>query len=213
MKDPARPKSRRRGQLTRRFTLLLMRLGITSEMVAVSGMGLGILAGIAFMATGETTRPNLCWALGAAFCLLRIVAIRLDRALEPASLRQSREEEFYNELPERVSDAVTLIGFGFAVDSNPWLGLGSALAAIFSAYIRSIASSRESGRKIASLGLMKRRHRLFLLAGASFLTISGVPRHWSDTFLPLPQIVLWIVIAGCLVTVILRWTHLRGIKL
>lgn len=189
-----------------------MRFGVTSEMVAIAGMGLGILAGVAFMATGESESPNFFWGLGGIFCLLRIVFIRLDRALEPASLRQSREEEFYNELPERVSDAVTLIGFGFAVHSSPWLGLAAALSAIFSAYIRTMAASRPGGRKIGSAGIMRRRDRLFLLAGASILMILDLPGPRVELPLPLPHLILCTIIVGCLLTVLLRWLHLRAIK-
>ena len=52
MTELSRTKSRRRLQLTRRFTLLLMGMGISSETVAIIGMLLGILAGVSFMATG-----------------------------------------------------------------------------------------------------------------------------------------------------------------
>lgn len=210
MTEISRTKSRRRLQLTRRFTLLLMGMGISSEAVAIIGMLLGILAGASFMATGESVNPILFWSLGLAFCVLRILCIRLDRMLQPASSRQSLEEVFFNELPERVSDAVTLIGFGFAIESSPWLGLAAALSAIFSAYIRSIAFSRGAGRKSASSGPMTRIHRLMLLSLTSILMILEVP---SDHFTTsIPQIALWVIIFGCGLTVAIRWFGMKGIK-
>lgn len=210
MTDPNKPKTRRRWHFLRRLTLLLMRFGVTSEMVAVAGMGLGIFAGIAFMATGESAHPRAAWVGGIVLCLLRATAIRLDAMLQPASTRQSREDEFYNELPERVSDAVTLLGFGFASDSSPWLGLAAALAAIFSAYIRSLASARLGGRRPTGIVLMTRSQRLILLSIASGLILAGF-----STGIPggdIPEITLWTVIAGCLLTVGLRWFSLRGIR-
>lgn len=210
MTDPNKPKTRRRWQFLRRFTLLLMRIGVTSEMVAVIGMILGILAGIAFMATGEINRPRLAWGLGIGLCLLRATAIRLDGMLQPTSARQSREDEFYNELPERVSDAVTLLGFGFASDSSPWLGLAAALSAIFSAYIRSLASARLGGRRPTGIVLMTRSQRLILLSFASALILAGISTGIPGT--DIPEITLWVVIAGCLLTVCIRWFTLRGIK-
>jgi phosphatidylglycerophosphate synthase len=210
MTDPSKPKTRRRWQFLRRFTLLLMRLGVTSEMVAVIGMILGILAGVAFMATGETSHPRMAWSIGLLLCLLRALAIRLDAMLQPTSTRQSREDEFYNELPERVSDAVTLLGFGFASHSSPWLGLAAALAAIFSAYIRSLASARLGGRRPTGLVLMTRSQRLILLSLASVLILAGITTGIPGS--DVPEITLWMVIAGCLLTVCLRWFTLRGIK-
>lgn len=210
MPESAKPKLRRRWQLLRRLTLLLMRFGVTSEAVAVTGMGLGILAGIAFMATGEVGRPVAAWSIGAGLCLLRILAIRLDAMLQPVSSRQSREDEFYNELPERVSDATTLIGFGFAVDSNPWMGLVAALSAIFSAYIRSLAISRLGGAQQAGPVLMSRTHRLFLLVAASLATLLQLQSPWATA--TLAEITLSAIIAGCLITVAHRWFLLRGIR-
>ncbi|MBL9158093.1 MAG: hypothetical protein JNJ70_11500 [Verrucomicrobiales bacterium] len=210
MTDPNKLKSRRRWHFLRRFTLLLMRLGVTSEMVAVIGMILGILAGVSFMATGESSHPRLAWAIAIVLCLLRALTIRLDSMLQPTSMRQSREDEFYNELPERVSDAVTLLGFGFASDSSPWLGLAAALSAIFSAYIRSLASARLGGKRPSGLVLMTRTQRLFVLSIAAALILGGV-----STGVPgrdLPEITLVTVIAGCLLTVVIRWFSLRGIK-
>lgn len=210
MTDPNKLKSRRRWHFLRRFALMLMRLGVTSETVAVIGMVLGILAGVSFMATGESGHPRLAWSLAIVLCLLRALTIRLDTMLQPTSLRQSREDEFYNELPERVSDAVTLLGFGFASDSSPWLGLAAALSAIFSAYIRSLASSRLGGKRPTGLVLMTRSQRLFVLSAAAGLILGGI-----STGVPgrdIPEITLWTVIGGCLLTVVIRWFTLRGIK-
>ena len=210
MSDIPKPKTRRGWQLTRRLTLLLMGLGVSSEPVALIGMILGILAGAAFMATGETEVPVLFWTIGLICCVLRIFCIRIDRMLQPVSSRQSLEEVFFNELPERVSDAVTLIGFGFAIDSDPWLGLAAALSAIFSAYIRSIAFSRSNGGKSAPSGPMTRIHRLILLSLTSILMILEVPNeHFSTT---IPQIALCVVIIGCAVTVCIRWFGMKGIR-
>lgn len=210
MPSPSKPKSRRRGVFLRRTSLFLMRLGITSEMVAIFGMILGILAGTAFMATGETEHPRIGWGIGGALCLLRVIAIRLDGLLQSASERQSRDEEFYNELPERVSDAVTLLGFGFAAGSDPWLGLGAALAAIFSAYIRSLVTSRAKAGQTMRFVPMRRNQRLVLLALVSGLMIDDQPYRYENY--ELPQMALVLVIVGCLSAVCLRWFHLRAIK-
>lgn len=210
MTDIPKAKSRRGWQLTRRLALLLMGLGVPSEMIAIIGMILGILAGASFMATGESDLPVLFWSIALTCCLLRIFCIRLDRMLLPLSSRQSLEEVFFNELPERVSDAVTLIGFGFAIDSDPWLGLAAALSAIFSAYIRSIAFSRTRDGRSASSGPMTRVHRLVLLSLTSLLMILGIPDE--PLAMSVPQIALWAIVIGCAVTVCIRWFGMKGIR-
>ena len=210
MMEIPKAKTRRRPQFLRRLTVLMMRIGLTSESIAYLGMGLGILGGVAFMITGETSHPRIAWGAGAALCLFRALAIRLDLLLQPNSMRQSREEEFYNELPERVSDSLTVIGFGFAVDSSPWLGLAAALSAILSAYVRSFASARLGGRRPGGLVLMTRSQRLLLLSAASILMILEIPHPAVGA--EIPRLTLSLVIAGCIFTVFLRWIALRGIK-
>ncbi|MEM6916524.1 MAG: hypothetical protein AAF491_08160, partial [Verrucomicrobiota bacterium] len=142
MESVSRSRSRRRWQPMRRIALSLTAWGISSEMVGILGMILGILAGFSFLFTGESSSPQLFWASGMVCCLLRLACLRMDSLLYHHHNKPTMEEIFVTELPERVSDAVTLIGFGFAMQSNYWLGLASALAAIFSAYVRSIGVSR-----------------------------------------------------------------------
>lgn len=202
MKDPARARPRRRPQPLRMAAIGLMRLGVPAEVIAISGMVLGILAGASFMGTSEAQQADLFWALALLFCLLRIACIRIDSFSHPFHLLES-EDEYFKELPERVSDAVTLIGFGFASESNPWLGLAAALAAIFSAYVRSFGVQRGAAKRRASGGPMTRTHRLVLLSVVAVFMIVDLPRGHFTT--PLPQIALWVVFFGCLATVAFRW--------
>lgn len=210
MTENSKSRTRRRRQPLRRLTLFLMRLGITGEIVVVSGMILGILAGAAFMGTGETSRPDIFWAAALIMCALRIFCIKLDYQFRPLASSQYHDEVFFSELPERVSDAMTLIGFGFAANSNPWLGLAAALAAIFSAYISSIAFSRGAGRKTAFSGPMNRVNRLIILVITSSLMIFGISNERLAT--PIPEVALWVIVIGCAATVLIRWIRLRGIK-
>ena len=190
----------------RRVSIFLMGMGVTSEMVAIAGMILGILAGFSFMGTRESYNPELFWVLGAVFCVLRIACIRLDTFLHHHNSQQSVEEIFFTELPERVSDAVTIIGFGFAASSSPWLGLGSALAAIFSAYMRSLGVMRGAGKKRAAIGPMTRIHRLALISITSVLMLFPFTASLKT---PIPHIALWVMLIGCVATILLRWFKLK----
>jgi len=190
----------------RRLSLLLTSLGVSSEMVAITGMILGILAGFSFMGTREPINPELFWAVGMICCVLRISCLRIDSFLQNPHSRPSFEDIFFSELPERVSDAVTLIGFGFAADSSPWLGLAAALAAIFSAYVRSVGVQR-GARKHATSGPMTRIHRLALISATSVLMIIQFPHDRLDT--SVPRIALWVIFLGCLATIGIRWLNIQ----
>jgi len=183
-----------------------MGMGVSNEMVAIAGMILGMLAGFSFMGTREPFNPDLFWMLGAVFCLLRIACIRLDTFLHHHSFQQSVEEICFTELPERVSDAVTIIGFGFAAFSSPWLGLTSALAAIFSAYMRSLGVMRGTAKKRAAIGPMTRIHRLALISITSILMLFPFTASLKT---PIPQIALWVMLIGCVATIFLRWFKLK----
>lgn len=186
-----------------------MRLGARSESIALAGMILGILAGAAFMLTSEAVGVHQAWLFGAILCLLRIVAIKTTETLQPSQSRQSREEQFYNELPERVSDAITLMGFGFAAHSNAWLGLAAALTAIASAYARSLVSTRTNWRRYTGFVPMRRAQRLLILSAASFVLMENPDAAWEGY--SLPSLALILIVSGCLLATLLQWLRLRGI--
>ncbi|MDF1657303.1 MAG: hypothetical protein P1U58_06800 [Verrucomicrobiales bacterium] len=207
MDSASRLRIRRRWQPMRRLALSLTALGVTSEMVAITGMVLGILGGFSFLFTGESTNPSLFWGIGMICCILRIFCIRMDSLLHHHHSRVTMEEVFVTELPERVSDAVTLIGFGFAFNSNSWLGLATALAAIFSAYVRSVGVMKGAGKKSAGSGPMTRVHRLLLLSITAALMMVDFPKEHLST--PIPQIALWVILFGCAATILIRWLKLQ----
>lgn len=192
----------------RRLALSLIESGVSREAVAITGMVFGLLAGVSFVGTSEPLNPVLFWSMGLGFCILRIITTRIDAILDFQTARQTEEEVFFIELPERVSDAVTLIGFGFAMDSSPWLGLATALAAIFSAYTRSLAVMRGARPEEAATGPMTRVHRLILVSVSSILMLIDPIRERFST--PVPQIALWVILIGCVLTIAMRWLNIQG---
>lgn len=159
------------------------------------------------MGTREPFNPPLFWSLALLFCLIRLTCLRIDSYFGQTHSRHSIEEIYVTELPERVSDAVIIIGFGFAAQSNPWLALLTALAAIFSSYLRSIGYSRGAGKRISASGPMNRVHRLVLLSVTSALML--LPIAGLNSKASIPQIALWLMFFGCLVTILLRWLNLQ----
>src|SRR5207237_9841247 len=82
------------------------------------------------------SRPLIVWLGWAVLGQFRLLARLSDGMV--AVLRQvaSPVGELFNEIPDRVSDAGTLIGFGYAAGSDPLLGFVATIFAIFLAYLR-----------------------------------------------------------------------------
>src|ERR1700745_547437 len=168
----------------------------------------GIAAGIMFFETSPVSRPWIFWVSGAVLVQLRLLANLYDGMV--AVLRQvaSPVGELFNEVPDRVSDAATLIGFGYATGSNPVLGFVATIFAIFLAYMR--AQGKVAGAHQEFCGPMAKQQRMgtVTIAAIACAVIPGAS-DWQ-----IPMLALWVIIAGCIVTIIRRLqrivTTLRG---
>jgi len=179
-----------------------MNLGISGEVVLIVGMVVGLLAGVSFMSTGGGASSILWWTLGLVGCAARLAITAISEIISDlSSSGGSIEEESYQQLPERVSDAVTLIGLGFAVNSNPWLGLVAALLATLSSYMRALREAYDNR------GFMNRKHRLIVVLLVSITMIIGVTQPPGQ--LSYPGIGLLVISCGCFVTIIFRLLNLE----
>ncbi len=117
-----------------------------------------------------------------------------------AVLRQiaSPVGELFNEVPDRVSDAATLIGFGYAAGSDPLPGFVATIFAIFLAYLR--AEGKVAGAHQEFCGPMAKQQRMatVTLVAIACAIVPGAT-DWQ-----VPMFALWLIIAGCIVTAIRR---------
>jgi phosphatidylglycerophosphate synthase len=117
----------------------------------------------------------------------------------------SRVGELFNEVPDRISDAATLVGLGYAAGSAPQLGFLAAILAIFVAYVR--AAVRVAGGPQDYCGPMAKQHRMFVVT-LTALICAMIPSRWqavlSDMGWGLPAIALAVITAGCVITTIRR---------
>src|SRR5437899_7943244 len=115
MPEPAldrRPLASRNTRWANALAGALARQGVSPNAISVAGLVAGILAGVAFVATAFTEAwvDRLCWVAGAVCVQLRLLANLLDGMVAVASNRTSKVGELFNEVPDRLSDAATLIG-------------------------------------------------------------------------------------------------------
>jgi phosphatidylglycerophosphate synthase len=178
---------------------------VRANAISVAGMIAGILAGAAFALTGHVAVPAVAWILGALFVQARLTANLLDGMVAIESGQASRVGELFNEVPDRVSDAATLIGLGHAAGGIPWLGDLAAVLALFVAYVRSAA--RNAGAPQDYAGPMAKQHRMFVVTVTALVCAVVSPRWPASLFERgggWPAVALGLIAAGCVVTAVRR---------
>lgn len=197
-----RPLASRQWAFSHRATAWLAARGASPNGISVAGMLLGVAAGAAFWATARDAGPHASvgawpwWLLGATCVQLRLLCNLLDGMVAVATGRLSPVGELFNEVPDRVSDAATLVGLGYAAGSVPVLGWAATAVALFVAYVR--AAGRVAGAPQAFGGPMAKPHRMAAVTAAA-LAAAVAPVAWR-----VPAWALALVVVGGLVTAVFR---------
>jgi phosphatidylglycerophosphate synthase len=192
-----------------RFSILLAgwlaRRGATPNAISLLGMGAGISAGLAFWFTSRGVIAPPFWLLGAALVQLRLLCNLIDGMVAVEAGKGSPVGELYNEVPDRVSDAATLIGLGYAAGGWPVLGFLAAILAVFVAYVR--AAVKVAGAPQDYSGPMAKPHRMFVVTVTALLC-ALVPmarqKEWLGQEWGLPAFALGLIAVGCVFTAIRR---------
>jgi phosphatidylglycerophosphate synthase len=104
---------------------------------------------------------------GALAIPLRLLANLFDGMVAVEGGRKSAAGEIWNELPDRVSDALCLIAAGYATPAVAWApiaGWSAALAAVVTAYVRTLGVAAGASAHFA--GPAAKQQRMVLLAVA-----------------------------------------------
>jgi phosphatidylglycerophosphate synthase len=205
-----RPIATRERATTKRVAAWLVRRRASANAISVAGMIVGLASGAALAATREGTHAWIFWLASAALIQLRLAANMLDGMVAVSSGTASPVGELYNEVPDRVSDSATLIGLGFAAGGEALLGFAAALAAMFTAYIRTVG--KVAGAPQDFSGPMAKPHRMFL-ATVTSLYCAIAPAAWQPKYLGIGIAgwVLAMITAGSIVTALRRLAHSSAI--
>jgi phosphatidylglycerophosphate synthase len=202
-----RPIAARRLRASQSAAHWLAGRGVTANAISLLGLCCGLLAGVAFSLTGAwPAASRLWWLAAAAFVQLRLVANMLDGMVAIESATASPVGELYNEVPDRISDCATLVGLGYAAGGQPELGYLAALAAVFTAYVRT--AGRSAGAPQEFCGPMAKQQRMFLVTiVAVYLAVT--PASWQPWLAApiaggLPAIALALIFVGCALTSLRR---------
>lgn len=182
--------------------------GISAASTVFALCGAAALCAIRFVEPG----PARSLWLAAALCVqLRLLANLLDGMVALASGKASALGELYNEVPDRISDAVLLVALGFVSGSSPHLGYAAAVLAVFVAYVRAVGAAAGAGQVFA--GVMAKPQRMFLVT-LLCLFHAFSPASWQGPWLGqelgAAGGVLVVICIGCVVTACTRLATIAG---
>lgn len=202
-----RPLASRDLAIIQQVAAWLVARHVSANAISVFSIGFAAMASICLVGTAWTDglRVRLLFVLAASFVQARLLANLLDGMVAVGSGKASPVGELYNEVPDRVADALILIGAGFAAGGTPALGYVAALLAVFVAYVRALGGS--VGATALFVGPMAKPQRMATVTAAS-IYIACVPSHWpggvgSEAFGAI-GVALALVCAGAVLTAMRR---------
>jgi len=205
-----RPLASRQTGWAAALTKWLAATSITPNQISIASIVAAAIAGAAFLAAGSTedamSRAVLLLA-AAAFCQLRLLCNLLDGMVAIEAGKSAPDGNFWNEVPDRVSDLLILAGVGYGI-GHPALGWAAVALAIFTAYVRELG--RNCGLPGDFSGPMAKPHRMAVMTVAALASM--LEPLWSgrnDILLA----ALWIVALGAGLTVLRRgWRIVTALR-
>src|SRR5438309_7283350 len=207
-----RPIATRNRKWAQAATGWLAARNVSPNAISIAGMCACIVAGFALGMT-SITDYRILWLVAALGAQLRLTANMLDGMVAIASGRTSKIGEFYNEVPDRISDAAVFIGAGFAWGGNIALGYIATILAVFTAYVR--AAGKIAGAPNEFCGPMAKQHRMLVITVVCLYS-AVTPRSWqvitiSDSQIGLMTLGLVVIVIGCVITVIRRLSRIAHV--
>lgn len=172
-----RPVAARRLGIIQRLAAALARANVSANTISLSSVVFAVISGGSLAATasvGDGTARALMM-LAAAGMQLRLLANLLDGLVAVEGGRRTPAGELYNEVPDRVSDAVVLIAAGFGISGNIHAGYVAAVLAIMTAYIRAVGKGAGAGSDFG--GPMAKQQRMMLLSACA-IALAVLPVAW-----------------------------------
>jgi len=191
MSTGRRPIETRKAGWARWLAARLAGLGVRPNLISLASVA---CAGLTFAGLLHGGR----WGFLAAGIgiQLRLICNLLDGMVAVEGGLRSKSGEIFNELPDRFSDILSLMGAGLA-SGHPALAAAATILAIMTAYVRALASA--AGAPADFSGPMAKQHRMAVLT-----TACGVAAVLPGLGRALLTLALVVITAGCSLTVARR---------
>jgi len=178
--------------------------GVRPNQISVLSFVNGCLAAVALLGAGHVGSHGRGFLLlaAAAFIQFRLLCNLFDGMVAIEGGFKTKSGELYNELPDRFSDAVILIGAGYALGATEplhTLGWLAAVLSVITAYVRALGASAGASQHFS--GPMAKPQRMALMTlTCVVMAILGFCGIDVDLIHP----VLGVISLGCLYTIALR---------
>lgn len=184
---------------------------LTPNKVSVGSVIFAALGAAALIASALVTSDGVraAWLVVTVVCIpLRLLLNMLDGMLAVEKGLHTPTGDLFNEVPDRIADLVLLAAAGYAtagiwvagaVDWGVVLGWSAAVAAILTAYVRTLGAANGVGNFFA--GPMAKPARMWVLVLASLASLFEPLFDARGLFL---AIAVALILIGSIITVIMR---------
>ena len=187
-------------------------MGASPDLISAGSVLFALLGGgFLWLSAGEDGMDRAALLLGAALCVqLRLMCNLLDGMVAVEHGRGGPAGPIWNELPDRVADALFLAGAGYGAGmalsgAGVPLGWAAAVLAVMTAYVRELG--RALGFAADFSGPMAKPQRMATLTAACIIASAEGAWGWRGETL---AIALAVIVLGAAVTVIRRTARLAG---
>lgn len=187
----------------------LAHANISPNTISVTGVIAALFAAAALLATNHASGffQPLLWIVAGFMVGMRLLCNMLDGMVAVEWGKASPLGALYNEIPDRLSDIIILIGAGYCLGGHEALGYWAAFSAVFTAYVR--VAVRSVGAPSDFGGPMAKPQRMaILILGSAYLGFT--PESWHLSFgepgYGLMTLALAVITIGSVVTC---WVRVR----
>jgi phosphatidylglycerophosphate synthase len=187
---------------------LAISVGLTPNQVSFLSVIASLIAAVLLGASShvDSDAQRIIMLIGAGVAIqMRLLCNLIDGLMAVEGNMKSPIGAIYNDLPDRVSDAMTMIAAGYAASAWPWaleLGWLAALLAVLTAYVRVLGASAGPNVGHDFRGPMAKQHRMAIITIACALSIAEPWLAWHNGAMLFAA--LAIIVLGCCITIVRR---------
>ncbi len=187
------------------FSRAMLGIGLKPNSVSLLSLVCAAIGGASAWHASQLGSSPGFWFLAATGIQLRLFCNLMDGMLAVEGGLKSPTGELFNEIPDRIADALILVPLGYATHTDLGIALGwsAAVGAVFTAYIRAVGASLL--HKHDFCGPMAKPHRM---AAATLGCLGTLVLRWLHVDVPL---ILWTIVvinSGIVITSWRRIAHL-----